>query len=98
MCIRDRSDIERRAFEQKWERSGSGAITDVDCYEDFVKHLLNIVKPEELKPLHVLLDAGNGAAGVALEKLLPRLPLQVQKRLFEPDGNFPNGVPNPILD
>ncbi len=61
-------------------------------------HLLKIVKPEELKPLQVLCDAGNGAAGVALDKLLPHLPLKVHRRLFEPDGNFPNGVPNPILE
>jgi phosphomannomutase len=43
------------------------------------------------------LDAGNGAAGVALESLVPHLPLNVTKRLFEADGRFPNGVPNPIL-
>ena len=91
-------DIERRAFEQKWERSGSGSIEDIDCYADFVAHLLKIVKPNELKPLRVLLDAGNGAAGMALDDLLPHLPLQATCRLFEPDGNFPNGVPNPILE
>jgi phosphomannomutase len=45
----------------------------------------------------VLLDAGNGAAGLALDQLLPHLPLQATRRLFEPDGTFPNGVPNPIL-
>jgi phosphomannomutase len=92
------SDIERRAFEQKWVRTGSGKIEDQDVYADFVRHLLDIVKPSELKPLNVLLDAGNGAAGVALEKLLPHLPLNATRRLFEPDGNFPNGVPNPILE
>ncbi|AIE85961.1 phosphomannomutase/phosphoglucomutase [Fimbriimonas ginsengisoli] len=91
-------DIEKRAFEQKWERTGQGTVTKKDVYADFVTHLLNIVKPEELKPLKVLLDPGNGAAGVALNDLLPHLPLQVTKRHFEPDGNFPNGVPNPILE
>lgn len=91
-------EIERRAHEQKWERSGHGKVEDKDCYADFVNHLLNIVKPSELKPLKVLLDAGNGAAGLALEDLLPHLPLKATHRLFEPDGNFPNGVPNPILE
>jgi phosphomannomutase len=90
-------EIERRAFEEKWERAGQGSVTSKDVYADFVRHLLNIVRPDELKPLKVLLDAGNGAAGVALEALLPHLPLQATRRLFEPDGNFPNGVPNPIL-
>lgn len=91
-------DIERRAAEKKWERTGAGKIQDQDCYEDFVAHLLRIVPAQKLKPLKVLLDVGNGASGVALEKLLPHLPLQATRRHFEPDGNFPNGVPNPILE
>ncbi|MEZ0325450.1 MAG: phosphomannomutase [Fimbriimonas sp.] len=92
------NEIEKLAFEQKWERKGCGEQTSRDVYYDFVQHLLKIVPPAELKPLNVLLDAGNGAAGVALEKLLPHLPLQATRRLFQPDGTFPNGVPNPILE
>lgn len=90
-------EIERRAFEGKWERQGRGSREDLDIYPDFVKHLLTFVKAEELKPLRVLCDAGNGGAGLILERLLPHLPLQVTKRHFTPDGSFPNGVPNPIL-
>jgi len=92
------TDIERRAFEQKWERTGSGSRRDQDVYGDFVQHLLRIVSPSDLKPLNVLLDPGNGASGVALDHLLPHLPLQVEKLRWEPDGKFPNGVPNPILE
>ena len=92
------NEIERRAYEQKWERSGSGKIQEQGVYRDFVKHLLSIVDPGSLKPLKVLLDPGNGAAGVALEALLPYLPFQVEKFRWQPDGNFPNGVPNPILE
>ncbi|RYG23617.1 phosphomannomutase [bacterium] len=91
-------DIEEAAFVGEWKRTGQGTRRQLDCYEDFVQHLLKIVPAEDLKPLKVLCDAGNGAAGVALEKLLPNLPLQVTRRLFEPDGHFPNGVPNPILE
>ncbi len=91
-------EMERRAYEQKWEKTGTGTRVDQDVYDDFVTHLLGIVSPSELKPLKVLCDVGNGAAGVALEKLLPHLPLEVTRRLFEPDGTFPNGVPNPILE
>lgn len=92
------ADVERRAFEKNWEREGSGSRIDKDVYADFIQHLLVIVDPTTVKPLKVLADVGNGAAGVALEKLLPHYPLEVTKRLFEPDGTFPNGVPNPILE
>ncbi len=91
-------EMERRAFEKNWEKTGTGTRVDQDVYDDFVQHLLGIVSPSSLKPLKVLCDVGNGAAGVALEQLLPYLPLEVTRRLFEPDGNFPNGVPNPILE
>ncbi len=91
------NQIEKRAFDGIWERSGSGTISELDCYQEFVQHLLNIVPGSVLKPLRVLADAGNGAAGVAMDQLIPHLPLDVTRRHFEPDGNFPNGVPNPIL-
>lgn len=90
-------EIERRAYEKKWERTGQGTITEKNVYADFVNHLITVVKPESMKPLKVLLDPGNGAAGVALRALMPHLPLQADYLREEPDGNFPNGVPNPIL-
>lgn len=91
-------DIERRAFEQKWERSGAGTIDEKNVYEDFVAHLLAIVQPSQLKPIKVLCDPGNGAAGIALDALLPHLPLRIEQLRYKPDGTFPNGVPNPILE
>lgn len=91
-------DIERRASEKRWERSGNGGRKDQDVYADFVAHLLSIVSPHDLKALEVLADPGNGASGIALDHLLPSLPLRVTQIRHEPDGNFPDGVPNPILE
>ncbi len=68
-----------------------------NVYDDFVKHLLTFAPVSEMKPLNILADAGNGAAGIAMEALSPHLPLQIEPMLYEPDGTFPNGVPNPIL-
>lgn len=90
-------DIEKRAYEGNWVRSGAGTRRTQDVYDDFVQHLVKIVPPHEIGALKVLLDPGNGAAGVALEVLLPHYQFDTTKRLFEPDGHFPNGVPNPIL-
>jgi phosphomannomutase len=91
-------DIEKRAFEEKWERTGKGGIREQDCYPDFVEHLLKLVSPADLKPLKISANPGNGAASVALDNLIPHLPLQINKMRWDPDGNFPNGVPNPILE
>jgi phosphomannomutase len=76
---------------------GSAENESRDIYNDFTSHLLKICPPSVLKPFRVLASAGNGAAGVAMNHLIPLLPLEVTQMLFEPDGNFPNGVPNPIL-
>lgn len=91
-------EIERIAAEGTFSRSGTGRTSSQDVYADFVAHLLQLLEGFELSPLKLLLNPGNGAAGVALEALLPHLPFQVERMQFEPDGHFPNGVPNPILE
>ncbi|MCH7904258.1 MAG: phosphomannomutase [Armatimonadetes bacterium] len=89
--------IERRAFESKWECEGSGTNREKDVYDDFVQHLLKFCDPATMRPLKVVAKAGNGGAGIAINKLAPFLPLEITEMQFEPDGSFPNGVPNPIL-
>lgn len=92
------NEIEIRAWEQNWIRTGQGGnIIQKDVYPDFVQHLLKFCNPATLKPLRILASAGNGAAGLAMEALQPHLPLQVTPLHFRPDGSFPVGVPNPIL-
>lgn len=95
-------DIEKTAYELLESKptpgTGGGSVTTKDCYADFVDHLLAICPADQLKSFKVLASPGNGAAGVAMEALIPHLPLQVTKMMFEPDGHFPNGVPNPILE
>jgi phosphomannomutase len=90
--------IEQRTAEGQWERTGGGSIAEHGVYGDFVQHLLQFGNPSNLRPLKILANPGNGAAGIALEALLPHLPLHVEKMNWQPDGAFPNGVPNPILE
>ncbi|MCC7102594.1 MAG: phosphomannomutase CpsG [Fimbriimonadaceae bacterium] len=94
------NDIEKSAAEilkGSIATSFSPPMEKKDCYADFVQHLLGFGNIAEMKPLKVLADAGNGAAGLSMRALSPYLPLQVDEMLYEPDGTFPNGVPNPIL-
>ena len=64
---------------------------------DYIQHLLGYVDASKLKPLKLVVNAGNGGAGAIVDLLAPHLPLQFIRICHEPDGNFPNGIPNPLL-
>ncbi len=63
----------------------------------YIDHLLTYIDVNALKPLKILADPGNGAAGPVLRALAKGLPFHWVFINDEPDGNFPNGVPNPLL-
>lgn len=63
----------------------------------YIEHLLTYINLADFKPLKILADPGNGAAGPVLQALIPKLPFEWVVINAEPDGNFPNGVPNPLL-
>ncbi len=77
--------------------AGRGKRTSMDVTDEYVDHLLSYVDVERLKPFRVACNPGNGCAGPVLERLAPRLPFEFVTRYAEPDGTFPNGVPNPLL-
>lgn len=93
------NDIEALTFQHLGQPlpSAEAENESKDVYDDFIDHLLRVCPASHLKKVNVLAVPGNGAAGLAMEKLIPRLPIEVAKLNFEPDGTFPNGVPNPIL-
>ena len=72
-------------------------VVEVDIMKDYIDHLLTYVNLSELKPLKVVVNSGNGAAGPIIDELEKRLPFNFIKVHNTPDGSFPNGVPNPIL-
>lgn len=74
-----------------------GTVKRQDMRAAYVDHLLRYVDARSLKPLKVVANPGNGGAGAIINALEPFLPLEFVKVHFEPDGNFPNGIPNPIL-
>lgn len=75
-----------------------GSLHDLDTSQAYVEHLLDYIDLASLKPLKVVVDAGNGGAGRVIDLLEPHLPFTFIKLHHEPDGNFPNGVPNPLLE
>lgn len=74
-----------------------GKVIQKDIMQDFIESLKKFYKPENIKPLKVVVNAGNGCVGPALDQLEKNLPIKMIKVFHEPDSNFPNGVPNPLL-
>ena len=74
-----------------------GQLRTLDTAGAYVDHLLSYVDIAALKPLKIVVDAGNGGAGRVVDLLEPHLPFEFIKLHHEPDGNFPNGVPNPLV-
>jgi phosphomannomutase len=75
-----------------------GGVEHRDTSRDYVDHLLGYVNRKALRRLKVVVDAGNGGAGLSVDKLAPHLPFEFIKVRHEPDGNFPHGIPNPMLE
>ncbi|MDP5053871.1 MAG: phosphomannomutase [Congregibacter sp.] len=75
-----------------------GQLIPLDTSGAYVAHLLGYIDRANLKPLKSVVDAGNGGAGAVVDLLEPHLPFEFIKLHHAPDGNFPNGVPNPMLE
>ncbi len=91
-------DIRKLAEEGEFaEVAEKGSITSVDIMDDYIQHLLSYVDIPKLKPLKIVVNAGNGGAGPIVDLLEKHLPFEFIKVFHEPDGDFPNGVPNPLL-
>lgn len=74
-----------------------GKISRIDVMDDFIRNLSKFYDANKIKPFKVVVNAGNGCAGPALDKLEKLLPIKMIKVHHEPNSSFPNGVPNPIL-
>lgn len=67
-----------------------GTATKESVSEPFIDYMLSLVPPNKIKPLKVVVDTSNGAMGPVWDKLESKLPIEMVRLCFEPDGNFPN--------
>ena len=74
-----------------------GNVEHPNIFDDYIRHMLSYVDTGSLKPLKLVVNAGNGCAGIAIVGLEEHLPFEFIKLHLEPDGTFPNGIPNPLL-
>jgi phosphomannomutase len=76
---------------------GGGSHEEVDIYAGFQRDALKFIDPAKVKPLKVVVDGGNGMAGPMAGPLLEQLGLDLVTTYWEPDGEFPDHEPNPLL-
>src|SRR6266699_2491953 len=78
------------------EASAKGHITQRDVTNDFVNHVLSFIDVSKIRPLKVVIYAGNGMAGMIMPKVFQHLPCELVPLYFELDGTFPNHPASPI--
>jgi phosphomannomutase len=76
----------------------AGSAEDIDVTASFHEAALRFVDPANVAPLKVVVDGGNGMAGPMVGPLLERLGIDLVTTYWEPDGNFPDHEPNPLLE
>jgi len=92
--------IERLVRQNRFDAdntTGRGSFSTTSTLDAYIEHLLTYVDKTKLKPLKLVVNAGNGAAGHVIDALEPHLPFELIKVNHQADGNFPNGIPNPLL-
>ncbi|UNO41696.1 phosphomannomutase/phosphoglucomutase [Streptomyces sp. MST-110588] len=94
---------EIRALVERWSRDGApepaaeaGTITSRDVLGDYAAHLRRLVDLSGIRPLKVVVDAGNGMGGHTVPTVFEGLPLELDPMYFELDGTFPHHEANPL--
>ncbi|HMI81855.1 MAG TPA: phosphomannomutase/phosphoglucomutase [Solirubrobacterales bacterium] len=80
------------------EAPGGGSVAEVDVWDEFRTHALSFIDPANVKPMVVVVDGGNGMAGPMVGPLLETFPLDRIETYWEPNGEFPDHEPNPLLE
>jgi phosphomannomutase len=91
-------DVRREIDAGMPEPPGGGSSEKVEIAEAFRERVLSVIDPAKVRGLRVLADGGNGMAGPMVGPVLESLDLDVTTTYWEPDGEFPDREPNPMLE
>lgn len=90
-------EIKALIIRQKFPLSQKiGKVSRLEVTDKWISHLLSCISTTALKPLKVVIDAGNGMGGISWNKLIDKLPVKIIPLYFDPDGSFPNHLPDPL--
>ncbi len=92
------ADIRVLAEADERALASGGKRKSVDIFDAYIQHILGYVDAAKLESLKLVVNPGNGCAGIASDGLEAHLPFKLIKVHNEPDGTFPNGIPNPMLE
>ncbi|MGB0121533.1 MAG: phosphomannomutase/phosphoglucomutase [Solirubrobacterales bacterium] len=91
-------DIEKLVEGGLGTAPGGGSEESIDLWDEFHAEVVKFVDPDRIKPLKVVVDGGNGMAGPMVGPILKKLGMDLVELYFEPDGEFPDHEPNPLLE
>ncbi|MBU2880546.1 phosphomannomutase [Psychrosphaera sp. B3R10] len=89
--------IANQSFDSLQAPQSKGSYQQEQPRAFYIKKLLTFIDVDQIKPLKIVVNPGNGGAGAVIDAIEPFLPFEFIKVNFAPDGQFPNGVPNPLL-
>ena len=90
--------IERRVETKEFNNTDETGVETVNTDKSaYIQHLLSYVNPESWPSFNVVFNAGNGSAGHVIQEIVQHLPIRANYVHLESNGDFPNGVPNPLL-
>lgn len=100
------NEIERLARENDFpavDPNENGTFEEISILDAYIDHLMGYIQTEAIKPLKLVVNAGNGVAGHVIDAIEQRfqaaqVPVEFIKLHHRPDGSFPNGIPNPLLE
>ena len=75
-----------------------GNLEQRDFNQSYVKKILSFIDSDSINKLKVVMNPGNGGAGVYAELISKNMPIEIIKQNFDPDSSFPNGIPNPMIE
>jgi phosphomannomutase len=78
--------------------NGKGRISEADVYEEFQHFALDFIDGDRIRPMEIVLDGGNGMAGPMIGPIIDSFPIAEDRLYFEPNGEFPDHEPNPLLE
>jgi len=91
-------DIEKLVEGSLGVAPGGGSHETTDLWDEFHEEVVKFVDPGRIKPLKVVVDGGNGMAGPMVGPILKKLGMDLVELYFEPNGEFPDHEPNPLLE